>query len=407
MRPLRATVLTPPGTGAIGVVRLQGEQTIQHFNTFFQPASGRPLSETDGDRLRYGHFTCDGEVIDDIIATCLKSGGEETVDISAHGGVRIIERILLALAGIGAIVEEHPTTRSAWPAASMLEREALEAILMAKTKRAVCFAAAQRRLLPEAIGRLANAVVSDPSGVRRELQAIAERYSAARLLIEGLNIAVVGPPNAGKSTLMNRWVGREAAVVSPQPGTTLDWVTHDVEVAGFPVTLIDTAGGRDAIDELERRAIAAGRGQASRADVRLLLLDSSRNPGPADWTFVDAIRADAKCLVVLNKGDLPGTWTLSELKRLQSETRGEPIRVSAQTGRGMDDLFARILQTAGTHQLADHSPAWFTRRQFDEAAKVIETLAKPEISQGPANFARLIHGDSCDIEIGEDIIEVR
>ncbi|MEK7756176.1 MAG: GTPase [Planctomycetota bacterium] len=396
-------VLTPPGAGAIGVVRVVGPDAVSLVNQAFRPASGGGLSAAQGDRLRYGHFVDGDETIDDVIVSvtmlgrhegtkarrheeksheATRHGGqspprshEETghlvVDISAHGGVRVIERILQTLERLGALVgEPGDAVGLAWPTGSLIEYEAVEALTRAKTERAVRLLAWQRENLPAALEAVALLCRSDPAEARRRLPALADGYPVARTLMEGVTVALVGPPNSGKSTLFNRLIGRPATVVSPQPGTTRDWVAEAVEMDGVPVTLVDTAGRREADDPLEQQAVEAGRRVVERAEVRLLLLDGSQPLAQPGEKLLAASRLWAGCLTVINKADAGNAWPAPKVGRHKN------VSISALTGAGCDKLVSAILEMLGYHGWVESVPCLFTARQAEAAADVLSVLPR-------------------------------
>jgi len=437
----RVVVLTPPGAGAIGVVRLIGPDAISMVNRAFRPAAGAQMSPSEGDRLRYGHFVDGEEVIDDVIVSLTTVGSDEgkeshgatkprshegkerhegtearrhegigaangserlAVDISAHGGVRVIERILQTLERLGATVcEPAEAVELAWPTGSLIEHEALEALTRAKTERAVRFLAWQREHLVEALEAVASLCRSDPAASRHRLAAMADGYPIARRLIDGVTVALVGPPNSGKSTLFNRLIGRPATVVSPQPGTTRDWVAEPVEMHGVPVTLVDTAGRWDSADALERQAVEAGRRAVERADLRVLLVDGSAPLSQAGLELLAASHAWPHCLVVLNKADVGSAWESWDV-RTKSEELGEtPLMISAVTGAGCDELVPVILAMLGYRGWVESVPCLFTPRQAEAAGSVLSVLPHDPVA-AEHRLKRYLIGRCAEVTSTED-----
>jgi len=421
----RVVVLTPPGSGAIGVVRIVGPDAVSLVNQAFRPASGDGLSAGQVDRLRYGHFVDGTETIDDVIVSVTKMGSDEatkrrsdegtkgrrheeksdeatkrrsdeeigcvTVDISAHGGVRVIERILQTLERLGASVgEPGDAVGLAWPTGSLIEYDTVEALTRAKTERAIRFLAWQRENLPSALEAVVLLCRSDPAKARKHPKAMADGNPVARTLVEGVTVALVGPPNSGKSTLFNRLIGRPATVVSPQPGTTRDWVAEPVEMEGVPVTLVDTAGRREADDPLEQQAVEVSRRVTERAEVRLLLLDGSQPLQQAGIELLGASRSWSNCLRVINKVDAGLVWDWDSNRKGDSDTPPlqrwgtlptppqvgghKTVSISALTGAGCDTLVSAILEVLGYRGWVESVPCLFTARQAEAVADVLSVL---------------------------------
>jgi len=380
----RVVVLTPPGAGAIGVVRVVGPDAVSLVNHAFLPASGGGLSTDQGDRLRYGHFVDGTETIDDVIVSvATRHEGVWAVDICGHGGVRVMERILLTFERLGVSVGEFADAiELAWPTGSVIEHEVIEALTRAKTERAVRFLAWQRENLLVELEAVASLCRSDPTVARLRLKAVADGYRIARTLIEGATVALIGPPNSGKSTLFNRLIGRPATIVSPLPGTTRDWVAEAAEMEGVPITLVDTAGRWDSADPLERQAVEAGRRAVERAEVRLLLIDGSQPLLQPGEELLKSSRSWDGCLTVITKADAGSAWKSWEGTGGQaaSGTRGNGTRhtisISAQTGAGCDGLVSTILEVLGFRGWVERVPSLFTARQAATAEDVLSVLPR-------------------------------
>lgn len=378
-----AILLTPPGAGAIAVIRVVGVDAPVLVSEIFRSKDATALSAEIGDRLLYGRVIDGDEVIDDVLVSLAKStsagiptGLGPAVDISCHGGVRVVERILQALESRGVTIRDDAgTTLLAWPARNVVEREALEAVAAAKTGRAVRFAARLRTHLVPHLDKLVDRFAADPSAARRELEALLAGHPAARVLLDGATVALVGPPNSGKSTLFNRLVGRTAAVTSPIPGTTRDWVAESIEIEGVPVTLIDTAGRRRTNEVLERLAVERGISRIQSADVILLILDASKNLENAEKEVLAAMRTGSPHVIVANKSDLEPAWSRADLQGIQPSIPSELVRVSAITGLGCSDLLQRLLARLGVGGFDDSRVCLFTERQACIAYRALSAVA--------------------------------
>ena len=207
-------------------------------------------------------------------------------------------------------------------------------------------------------------------------------FETAKRLIEGVTVALVGPPNGGKSTLFNRLVGRSAALVSARAGTTRDWVSAQVDIAGVPITLIDTAGRADPITPLERGAIAAGRRIGEEADLALLVLD-----GSAPWPDGPDLLAEygvgvLHYVLVINKLDLAPAWDPAMELIPGLEGGGATVRVSAGTGAGIDQLVGAVMHLLGYDRLSGASACLFTVRQIDVARRARAKLERDPDAAG-------------------------
>ncbi len=393
----RAVLLTPPGAGAIAVIRILGPNPIRLLSPLFRPMTGPSFVETRTDRARYGLLIDGDETIDDVLVIATTVHDQPVVEICAHGGVRIVERILQVLERSGAEVGagEDPTP-PVWPSQNLIEHEANRAMCLAKTQRALSFLSWQRTHLSSELETVAAKARTDPQVAQLALTRMIDAYPTAKKLLDGVTVAIVGRPNSGKSTLFNRMLGRPAAVVSPVAGTTRDWIAEPIEMAGVPVTLMDTAGEHDAASPLERLAVEAGRRHAQRADIRLVLLDGSRPPTLEERKFLDSQLGHGAVVTALTKMDL-GSPAVSAWEGRPAES----VPISAKVGSGLPDLTARLLGVLGFADWMDVSAAFFTARQVAEARRMQEAILTD--SAGAANdlFRRLI-GDKPDVEVDAD-----
>ncbi len=392
-------VLTPPGMGALAVIRVHGPDAVAAVAPFFHPTTvtGRPTASAVGEgaslgpeqphRLRYGRWVADGEIIDDVI---LWAGpgptGELCVDINAHAGIRIVERILMSLRDHGVALGEPGTAiQHAWAARNRIDGEILAEVSRAKTRRAVEFLMGQRRTLPAHLEALADRCGSNLAAVRRALADLEQEAIGGRLLVEGATVALIGPPNAGKSTLANRLFGAPMAVVSPSPGTTRDWVAEPAALNGIPVTLVDTAGMRSRADPIEAEAIRRARQQAERADLVLAVMDTAAAWPGEFWRTLTDLRTSGTVLTVLNKADLPRRWGPDELP---PGWRDQSTAVSALTGLGMPALVDRMAVALHLGDADDSAARLFTERQRRVVTDILGDPALP-----PDEIARLIRHD--------------
>lgn len=377
----RAYLLTPPGAGAIGIIRLTGPQAESIALELFRPRRGRRGSIAPA-RLRYGSFVVHGERLDDVIVSSSVLKSEPVVDFCAHGGIRIMERLLEALSSRGVDVATNAEERPCpWPATNLIECEAACALASARTGRAAKFLARQFGALPNTVRDLAASCASAPARADALLGELLRHYADTRHLINGATVSLIGPTNSGKSTLFNRLVGRRATVVSAEAGTTRDWACEPIELAGVGIDLIDTAGAVRHGTDLERAAVSEGHRRASGADLRLIVLDGSTSL-PDHWMkALDGWLTVGPALLIRTKADLPAAWSASTLPT----TPTLMCSVSAHSGTGLSELAATIEQAICPVQDSDTWVSVFTERQV-----TLLQRARAALATDPAETARLL-----------------
>ena len=371
-----AAVATPPGRGGIGIVRLSGPDAWTITGRLVRPK--RPL---EAGRAVLADVQDpndpDAAPIDEAVVTAFAGPhsytGEDVVEIAAHGSPVVLEILLRAAltAGVRLAAPGEFTQRAFLNGRiDLTQAEAVQDLIAAQTLEQARMAAQQlggalsRRVSPVkeqlvtlivlleagmdfAAGELDDVDVVSPehiqtvlAGVCESLQQLAHSYAQGHRLREGASLALVGRPNVGKSSLFNRLLERERAIVTPLPGTTRDTVEEAVAVAGIPLRLIDTAGlrlaGESPTDEAEALGIARSREALADADLVVLVIDASFDLSSEETDLLESL-AGRPHLVVRNKADLlpPCGQTL-----FSDHTR--VIFTSALTGEGLDDLRAGI-----------------------------------------------------------------
>ena len=381
-------VATPPGRGGIGVLRLSGSQAL----AFAKPLLSGLREELAPGQARLALLTepASGQRLDEAVITWFRAPrsytGEDVVEIAAHGSPVLLDHLLRLLLTYGArLAAPGEFTERAFLSGriDLTEAEAVRDLIDAETLLQAQTAAQQMggalsravRPLKEALLTLIaqleagidfaeddTPVVSPSSllaalaNIEAALSTLERSFQQGRLIVQGTTLALVGRPNAGKSSLFNRLLGRERAIVTPEPGTTRDTVGERLSVGGIPVELIDTAGLRAAAAEIERIGMARSREALAEAGLVLVVLDSAALCAGGLNSEEQALLRDASgrlLLVALNKSDLAASpealrAAANEVHALAPTAMVLPT--SALSGDGLPELRAameRLLRGGG------------------------------------------------------------
>ncbi|MCD8147638.1 MAG: tRNA uridine-5-carboxymethylaminomethyl(34) synthesis GTPase MnmE [Clostridiales bacterium] len=366
-----AAIATAPGRGAIGILRISGPQAVDVLNRVFTPKGKTPLRARQPGTLVYGDLRDgSGALIDRCLATFSIAPhsytGEDTAELQCHGSAAALRTGLEALFQAGARqAGPGEFTRRAFlnGKLDLVQAEAVIDLIDAETDQAAKNAAGQltgamSRRINEIYDQLVDlmahfhAVLDYPdedidpfesreisqyaASAAADLAALEATYRRGRQLTEGVATAIVGAPNAGKSSLLNALLGYERAIVTDIPGTTRDTVEEKAQMGGVLLRLIDTAGLRDTADAVERLGVARSRAALERAELALVVIDGSRPMSDQDRAVLAAASAAERVLVLVNKADLPQQIDLSELDGC------ECLSVSAKTQAGLPELERRV-----------------------------------------------------------------
>ncbi|MDO8990857.1 MAG: tRNA uridine-5-carboxymethylaminomethyl(34) synthesis GTPase MnmE [Sideroxyarcus sp.] len=403
-----AAIATAPGRGGIGVVRVSGRGLAEMASVL----TGRQLVP----RLAtYTSFlSADGTTLDQGIALLFAAPhsytGEEVLELQGHGGPAVLQSVLQRCLELGArLAQPGEFTQRAYlnDKMDLAQAESVADLIDATTEQAARsamrslqgeFSAAingavaqliDLRMLVEATLDFPEEEIGDAdrnlcaaklATLRQEVARIEGLAKLGSILREGAQVVLVGAPNAGKSSLLNRLAGEEVALVSEIPGTTRDAIRQALQVKGVPLHLIDTAGLRETADVVEQMGIARTQLALTRADVVLVLLDESQQrTGPEDQAILAQLPSKIPRLYLHNKIDLSGHEAGVEVRNAECH-----LYLSAKTGAGMETLQDKLLETIGWHQ---ETGVFMARARHLEAlsqaerhlADAQQQLARPEL----------------------------
>lgn len=365
-----AAIATAPGRGGIGVIRLSGKRapTIASIIIGRLPAPRQ---------ARLSRFLGDAnEILDEGIALYFPAPhsytGEDVLELQGHGGPAVLQMVLRRCLALGArLAEPGEFSKRAFlndkldlaqaesvadlidAASETAAKSAMRSLQgeFSKQVHALTDALIELRMLVEAtldfpeeeIDFLQRAdAFGKLNAIQTRLDEVLKTARQGALLREGLQIVLIGQPNVGKSSLLNRLAGEEVAIVTAVPGTTRDTIRQHIELEGIPLHIIDTAGLRETQDEVEQLGIARTWAAVEKANLALLLIDASKGVVASDLEILKKMPRDLPALKVFNKIDLLGD------EARQAETNGETeIYLSAKNGQGMAFLHDHILRIAG------------------------------------------------------------
>lgn len=340
-------IATPAAVGGISVIRISGERAFEVAAKVFKPASGKPISEMRGYTAAYGRIFDGGEQLDDGVLLVFKAPhsytGEDVCEISCHGGIYVTRRVLTACLKAGA----EPAAAGEFTKRALLngkmsltQAEAVADIIAAQGEQMLSCTNSQREgalyrrcekiadMLLEILSQISawidypdddTPVVTSEWLVRKidnafaELDELLAGYDSGRLIRNGVSCAIVGKPNAGKSTLMNLLAGARRSIVSDVEGTTRDIVEETVNLGGIILLLSDCAGIRETEDEVEKIGVELMLEKLRNADIVLAMFDGSRELSDEDRRLFGLLK-NKRVLPIVNKSDLEQRLDIAELE---------------------------------------------------------------------------------------------
>jgi tRNA modification GTPase len=375
-----AAIATPMGEGGLAVIRVSGPGAFEVADRCFVPAGKSAVkpSQAPSHTIHYGHIAMAGRNVDEVLLSVMRAPRtltrEHVVEIACHGGLLPAKLVLDAVLRNGArLAEPGEFTRRAFlnGRIDLAQAEAVADLIHARTELALDAANEQ---LAGKLSRRINALRDDLLATLAHIEAhidfpeediepdtalqllhrleqgihfmdeLLRTANEGRLLRRGIRGAIIGRPNAGKSSLLNQLLGHDRAIVSPTPGTTRDTIEETANIRGLPVVFVDTAGLRQARDDIEAEGIRRSHASIRQAEFILHVFDASEPLTGEDARYL-AEFADKKRILVRNKADLPARLHFSGVPQ-------DPVvEVSCVTGRGIETLKDAIKELAWSGQI--------------------------------------------------------
>ena len=354
---------------------MSGDECFEILEKIFKPKKAQKIEEIKGYTIKYGHIVQNEEIIDEVLVSYFKKPlsytTENMCEINSHGGNIVVKKILeLCLRNGAKLAEPGEFTKRAFlnGRIDLLQAESVIDVINAKSEREAKTGIKQLEgVLSRKIGEIKqqimevmvnlevtidypeydvedvtnNQVQSMLEQVGKDLEVLEKSFDNGKLLKEGIKTAIIGKPNAGKSSLLNALLKEERAIVTEYEGTTRDTIEEFVTIQGIPLKLIDTAGIRNAKDEVEKIGIAKSREIADTADLIIAIFDSSKALTVEDKEILDLIKGK-KSIILLNKMDLESNQ-LNENEPCLKEVSENIIRISALNQTGLEELEKAIL----------------------------------------------------------------
>ena len=398
-----AAISTGKAPGGIGIVRISGENAISVADKMFSSFNGKKLCEIPGYSALYGKAYDKTGNIDNVVALVFKAPksytGEDVVEISCHGGLFVTDKVLKAVYDAGAIpAEAGEFTKRAFLNGKMdlTSAESVMNIISAQGEQAekIALGVLEGRLFKE-IKKINDKLVYDMALLSawvdypyeeiedlsennlkehidesiEKLEKLINDFSKGQIIMEGVDTAIVGCPNVGKSTLMNLLSGTEKSIVTEIAGTTRDIVEDTVNVGGITLRLADTAGVRETEDVVESIGVDRAVKRLENAELVLAVFDASRPLTDSDRRLIDLCKGK-KAVGIINKTDLDKNYLNGEIEENFLQT----VFISAKTGDGKQALTNAVEELLGTADFDTSATAIVNERQKDCCKKALDAL---------------------------------
>ena len=441
-----AAIATAMSNSGIGIVRISGDEALEVADRIFRPKKGsRKVSDMETHTIHYGYVVDGEEVVDEVMLLIMKAPRsytcEDTIEIDCHGGVLVMKKILETVLKYGARpAEPGEFTKRAFlnGRIDLSQAESVIDVINAQNELALKSSVSQlqgavlekikdiRAVVLHEIAFIESAL-DDPehvsldgypeqlrgimSDAHSKVKKLLDSSDNGKMLKEGINTAIVGKPNAGKSSLLNILVGEERAIVTEIAGTTRDILQEQIQIGGIGLNVIDTAGIRDTEDIVEKIGVNKSREYIEKADLIIYVVDSSTELDENDQEIIEAIQ-DKKAIVLLNKSDLDAKTDAAILQ----ERLDKPIlSISAKNSTGIHELEKLIEEMFFSGKLSFNDEVYITNIRQKNALAEAESSLKmvlQSIDDGmPEDFFTIdmmnayeVLGTIIGESVGEDLV---
>ena len=387
---------------------MSGEKCFEVLNKIFKPKKQESVENIKGYTIKYGHIVENNEIIDEVLVSYFKAPKSYTTEnmceINTHGGNVVIRKILeLCLKNGANLAEPGEFTKRAFlnGRIDLLQAESVIDVINAKSEKEAKTGIKQlegvlskkiKEIKQEILDVMVNVDVSIDypeydvedvtnsqisemlESVQTKLEILEKSFDNGKLIKEGIKTAIIGKPNAGKSSLLNAILKEDRAIVTEYEGTTRDTIEEFVNIEGVPLKLIDTAGIRDAKDEVEKIGIKKSKEIANDADLVIAIFDSSKELTKEDIEILNIIK-NKKSIVLLNKADLNSV--LNENDERFKKITENVLKISALNGEGLEKLYALISKMFSLEEInVDNDVIITNLRHKNLISKAIENVKK-------------------------------
>ena len=441
-----AAIATAMSNSGIGIVRISGDEALEVADRIFRPKKGsRKVSDMETHTIHYGYVVDGEEVVDEVMLLIMKAPRsytcEDTIEIDCHGGVLVMKKILETVLKYGARpAEPGEFTKRAFLNGRIYLSQAESVIDVINAQNELALKSSVSQLQGAVLEKIKDiravvlheiafieSALDDPehvsldgypeqlrgimSDAHSKVKKLLDSSDNGKMLKEGINTAIVGKPNAGKSSLLNILVGEERAIVTEIAGTTRDILQEQIQIGGIGLNVIDTAGIRDTEDIVEKIGVNKSREYIEKADLIIYVVDSSTELDENDQEIIEAIQ-DKKAIVLLNKSDLDAKTDAAILQ----ERLDKPIlSISAKNNTGIHELEKLIEEMFFSGKLSFNDEVYITNIRQKNALAEAESSLKmvlQSIDDGmPEDFFTIdmmnayeVLGTIIGESVGEDLV---